>query len=501
MEIEHHNQRTGAVAATGLIIFAFALWLGLEAPRGTLWGTDDLLTAERTREMLITEPWVVHYNFHRSFEKPPLQYWLTCLTLSRFENRAFAVRIWPLVYGVCTAVALAWLAFLTKPGEPWLIPLSVALLVSGPLFSTESARGMLDIGLAFFTVLTIVFAELARKKPGWWTAVAIACWLGSLQKVPVPFLIWILIILVRLTNRDERARLRCDVYWLVGSILLAVGAMLIWPLLQFFKYGMQPGVLFQDEVVDWLGPEGLGRFPYFNVVIAMCLHPGGVCGFLSLIALFVTLLSKRERLPLAIREIALVTLAFLVLTIVSNFRDVRYVLPIFPGLCLLLAIAFFRFLKQPSPVRTWAMILLTVVLTAGFIHAKIHIGHRRRYLDDEKITAEKLGELQKPGTTTVLIKAVNVGSDLLYASFYLFHGNFKFPVTKMTKEEIRANPPKPPLVGAAVARDFPVVQEVYPNVQVQFTRAQFICWQVPASPSSSRSEQSAHDGRGPSHEK
>src|SRR6266581_8312819 len=181
-----YRQRAQAVAVTGFIILAFAVWLGLEAPRGIMSGTDELLTAERTREMLMTEPWVVHYNFHRSFEKPPLQYWLTSLTLPRFQNRAVAVRVWPLLYGVLTAIALGWLVFLVKPDEPWLIPLSVVILVSAPLFSTESARGLLDIGLTFFTLLTIVFAELARKNPAWWLAVAAACLLGSLQKIPLP---------------------------------------------------------------------------------------------------------------------------------------------------------------------------------------------------------------------------------------------------------------------------------------------------------------------------
>src|SRR5947209_2991617 len=153
-----YRQRRRAVGVAGLIVFAFAGWLALEIPKGILAQTDELLTAERTREMLMTEPWVVHYNFHRSFEKPPLQYWLTSLTLPRFQNRAVAVRIWPLVYSVLTAIALGWLVFLIEPDKPWLIPLSIAVLISSPLFSTESARGLLDVGLAFFTVLTIIFA-------------------------------------------------------------------------------------------------------------------------------------------------------------------------------------------------------------------------------------------------------------------------------------------------------------------------------------------------------
>lgn len=482
MEIQLQQQRRQAVTATILVIFGFALWLALEAPHGTMWGTDELLTAERSREMLVTgERAVVHYNFHRSFEKPPLQYWLTSFTLPRFENRAVAVRIWPLLYAVLTAAALAWLVFLIKPEEPWLVPLSVAILASSPLFSTEAARGLLDIGLAFFTILTIVFAELARKKPAWWIGVAVACWLGSLQKMPVPFLIWIIILITRLTNSEERANLRRGLSWLVPSLILAIGLMSIWPLLQIFKYEMPVWREYQTEVIEWLGPTELGRRPYFEIPISLSLHPGGLCGFLSLIALFVVLFSKKERPSRQVLEVALTTLGFLVLAIVSNFRHIRYVIPVVPLLCFLLALVLYRFLKRPAPVRTGAVLALITILTAGFVHANIHLEKRRRDVGDEKAIAEKLGELQQPGTSTVLVKAIIPGHDLMWDSFYLFHGNLRFPTTKLTVDQIRQDPPKPPLIGACIDRDFPVVKELYPNVEVVLARAQFICWQVPGS--------------------
>jgi 4-amino-4-deoxy-L-arabinose transferase-like glycosyltransferase len=474
-----HRERIRVVGVASLIVLAFAVWLGSEAPRGIVFGTDELLTAERSREMLMTEPWVVHYNFERSFEKPPLQYWLISLTLPRFDNRAIAVRIWPLVYGVLTAAALAWLAFLVRPDEPWLIPLAIALLISAPLFSAECARGLLDIGLAFFTVLTMVFAELARRNPKWWLAAAIACWLGSLQKTPLPFLIWVLILIVRLTNRDERANLRKVIGWLVGSLVLALALMSLWPLLQLLKYQMPVFSVFHEEVVVWLGPTELGRRPYFEIPIAMS-RIGGLCGFLSLLALFVILFSRKERPAAPVREIALVCLALIALLIVTNFRSVRYVTPIVPALSLLLALVFIRFLKQKTPVRNRAIVALAVALVAGFVQAEIKIASRHKNADDEKLVAEKLGELQQPGAKTILIKAVETGTDLMWDSFYLFHGKFRFPVTKLTVDEIRSNPPKPPVVGACVVRDFPVVKELYPNAQVQLARAQFVCWQVPA---------------------
>lgn len=472
-----HRRRASRLAT--LLIFLFVAWIGVQAPFGIMSGTDELLTAERTREMLMTGRWEVHYNFQPSFEKPPLQYWLTSLTLPRFQNRALAVRVWPLLYSALTLIAVAWLVRLVRPEEPWLVPLTLAILISAPLFSSESARGLLDIGLTLFTVLVFVFAELARKRSTWWMGAAAACWFGSLQKIPLPFLIWVLILLVRLTNRDDRAELRNGLGWLIGSLVLAIALMSTWPLFQFFKYHMPVGHLYHEEVVVWLGPAGLGQRPYFEVPMALSLA-GGLCGFLSLLAPFVILFSKKERPAAAIRDMAIVSITWIVLLILSNFRHQRYAIPVLPSLCFLLALVFYRFLKQPPPVRTRATVALVVLLIAGFVHGQIRINVQRRDVADEKMIAEKLGALQGPGIQTVLIKAIVPGHDLMWDSFYLFHGNFHFPVVKLTTDEIRAAPPKPPLIGAAVAGDFPVVQQLYPNVQIGLTRAQFICWRVPA---------------------
>lgn len=459
------------------VAFSIFGWLAFEIPKGTLAHTDELLTAERSREMLTSDPWVVHYNFQRSFEKPPLQYWLTALTLSQLDNRTLAVRVWPLLYGCLTMVALGWLVFLVQPNRPWLIPLSLAVLASSPLFSPEASRGFLDIGLTFFTISAILFAQLARNRPVWWLGVAAASWFGSLQKFPMPFLVWLLIILVRLTSRVERPKLRSG--WLVASMLLAFATMAIWPLIQITKYGMSPLRLFHEEVVVWTGSANLGARPYFAVLYGLSTI-GGACGLLSFPAAFFVLFSKTERSPIAVREISIVSLAVIGLTIVSNFRGVRYIVPIIPCLCFLLALVFYRFLERGPIIRLRTAAVLIVVLSAGFVQSAITIERRRKEVGAEKLIAEKLGEFQQAGMKTLLIKGETPGGDLLWDSFYLFHGNLRFPVQARTSEQIRRNPPEPPLIGVCVARDFPAIRQVYPNVQVAFSRAQFICWRVPS---------------------
>ena len=490
------EKRGWAIATAGLILAVVLIWLSLEIPKGTLVATDELLTAERTREMLSTGPWLVHFNFRPSFEKPPLQYWLTTLTLPRFENPSLAVRFWPLIYAALTAITLAWLVLVIEPDRPWLVPLSLAVLFSCPLFATQATRGLLDIGLAFFTTTTILFSELARKRPGWWLGVAMSCWLGSLQKNPLPFLVWLLVIAIRATSSAERPRLKSR--WLGLSLVLSVALMSAWPLLQLIRYHMPWWSVFHEEVIVWLGPAGLGTRSYFEIPIRMTIN-GGLCGLLALLAPFAILFSRKETISPAIREIALVGLIAIALAIVSNFRHIRYVIPIVPVLCFLIAFVFHWVLERRRRVRALTIAALAVVVVAGVIETKIEIDHLEgkddrndrinalipaltvpKDVTDEKLIAEKLGTLQSDGTKIVLVKAIKPGADLLWDSFYLFHGHLRSPVTKYTVDEIRANPPQPPLIGACVERDLPVLQQLYPNLRAEFVRAQFVCWEVAA---------------------
>ncbi len=296
------KQRENAIIAAALIIFCFISWLAIEIPKGILTDTDELLTAERSREMLLTTPWVVHFNFQKSFAKPPLQYWLT-LTLPRFENRTLAVRIWPLIYAVLSAITFACLVHVIAPDRPWLVPLTIAILVCCPLFSSEAGRALLDIGLAFFTTLVILFAQLARKHPAWW---------------------------IGLTQTE----------------------------MQFY-------------------------------------------------------------------------------------------------------------LRQRNAA-------------AKMVKGKTKVRVPEKNIADGKRVAEELGALQSEGTKIVLIKPVHPVGDLRYDSFFLFHGNLRFPVGKLTVDELRGAPPPPPVLGVCVAPDLPVVQEIYGNVQTQFARAQFVLWRVDA---------------------
>ncbi len=463
------------IAAMALLIGCVISWLSLEISKGLLTNTDELLTAERSREMLLLGRSSVHLNFELSFAKPPLQYWLTTLTMSKIDNREVAVRIWPLIFGGLTACALGWLAFLLDRNRPWLILVSVALLVSCPLFLTETSRALLDSGLMFFTTLTIIFAQLARKQPVWWLAVAAACWLSTLQKIPLGYLIWLLVLITRLASARERAALRSA--WLVAAILLSILAAAIWPLIQLTRYHCSIADAFgirEDPVLT--GPSRLGQRPYLEIPLHLSmLWLGG--GAFALLAPVVVLFLKKGRAQAAVAELSVLSLGVIVLAVLFNFRSARYILPIIPSLCLLLALVLLWLIEPRSAVRMAALTAALLFFAIGLVQAHIQIDNRRENVSDNLRIAEELGARQEAGIQILVIRP-ETGREVLYQLFYLFYGNLRFPLTKLSSQELGKALPSVPAMGVCAARDLPLLREKYGDVIIQRQCGEVIFWRV-----------------------
>ena len=100
------------------LVFVGLLWPKIDA--GTLWHHDELLTANRAREMVVRgDPGTLTLNFTPDFRKPPLQ----ILAVRRSPLRALpgrpelAVRLPSLLGGAACLLALAWLARAAYPDD------------------------------------------------------------------------------------------------------------------------------------------------------------------------------------------------------------------------------------------------------------------------------------------------------------------------------------------------------------------------------------------------
>jgi 4-amino-4-deoxy-L-arabinose transferase-like glycosyltransferase len=460
------------IATAGLLIVCVIGWLACQIPKGILTNTDELLTAERSREMLLSGRDTVRFNFEQSFAKPPLQYWLTTISLSHLEDRELAVRIWPFIFGSLTAIATGLLAYLLKPNRPWFIPLSIAVLLSCPLFLTEISRGLLDAGLMFFTTIAICFAQLARKQPAWWIGVAIACGLGALQKVPLIFLVWLIIVLARASSKDERRTLKSG--WLIGSALLALALAAIWPLIQFVQVHAQTADVARVGPLQYVLHE-LSRRPYFEIPLRMSiLWIGG--GTLALLAPIIILV-RRKKSDWSEVEMSILCLSIAVLAIVFNFRSVRYLVPIIPCFCLLLAFLLQWLFEQPRrAVRLTAITIALLLFAIDSGEGGWLILNRGKDALDRQQIAEELGARQRLDTATVLVPSHDGGKPY-YDSFYLFYGKLRFPIVTRSVDQLREGPLPRPVVGVCDSDDFASIQQIYPDATVRATRGKFVCWE------------------------
>lgn len=467
------GRRFLAIVATGFIISCVVSWLFFLVQEGFLISKDEFITAERSREMLLLGRGAVRDNFEVSVVKPPLQYWLTTLTLPRFKRPQTAVRIWPLLFGTLTAIATGWLVYLIEPKQPWLIPLSVGLLLTGPLFLMETTSGRLDTGLTLFTTFSIVFAQLARGKPKWWLGVAIVCWLGTLLKIPLVALIWFIIIIVRYFSPSQRATLRTP--WLPLSVLLALLLMAIWPLIQMAAHDIPLSEVFRfDEARLLVGPSRLGSKPFLEVPFRLITT--WPCGSVALLAAVAVHFGRNKNSRPAVVEISIVTLTLLLLIVLFGFRNGRYLMPLLPGFCVLLAPFLSWLWERRRPVTSFVLLFVAVSSLLGPEIGRRIVEGRRQDYSQQKLIAEKLGALQQGEGRQIVILEPNKG--VLPEQFYLFYGNLRDPVETWSVAKMRETRPVRSAIGVCNIRDFAAVRENYHDVTIELAQGQFICWRA-----------------------
>jgi len=467
------GRRFLAIVATGFIISCVVSWLFFLVQEGFLISKDEFITAERSREMLLLGRGAVRDNFEVSVVKPPLQYWLTTLTLPRSKRPQTAVRIWPLLFGTLTAIATGWLAYLIEPKQPWLMPLGVGLLLTCPLFLMETTSGRLDTGLTLFTTLSIVFAQLARGKPKWWLGVAIVCWLGTLLKIPLVVLIWFIIIIVRYFSPSQRATLRTA--WLPLSVLLALLLMAIWPLIQMAAHHVPLSEVFRfDEASLLVGPSRLGSKPFLEVPFRLITT--WPCGSVALFAAVAVHFGRNKDSRPAVVEISIVTLTLLLLIVLFGFRNGRYLMPLLPGFCVLLAPFLFWLWEKRRPVTLFVLLFVAVSSLLGPEIGRRIVEGRRQDYSQQKLIAEKLGTLQQGEGRQIVILEPNKG--VLPEQFYLFYGNLRGPVETWSVAKMRETRPARSAIGVCNIRNFAAVRENYHDVTIELAQGQFICWRA-----------------------
>ncbi len=159
--------------------------------RPALWEPDEGRYAEIGREMLVSGDYVTPRNdWVRYFEKPPLMYWATALSMAALGKSEFAARLPVALFSIGQVVVTAALAeaMFGAAAGLW----AAACLATSPLFFGFARFLTLDPALAFFiTAALAAFWAWARRADrdaapaGWLLVAALALALGTLTKGPV----------------------------------------------------------------------------------------------------------------------------------------------------------------------------------------------------------------------------------------------------------------------------------------------------------------------------
>jgi 4-amino-4-deoxy-L-arabinose transferase-like glycosyltransferase len=335
----------------GLAIYYWGL-----LPVGHIQQGDEYITLDRVHSFLIrNDYWTVFSYNQPSFNKPPLQYWISAYLIQEGADLEFSLRFPSLLFGVLTLINAGILAYLIYPANPWVAPAAIALLAGSSSFWRSNISAMLDSGAMLFCTLAITSCLLAFSRPRWWYLVAMAVALGALQKAPVPLLFVVAMVLIAFVSKGhDQNNLRTA--FLNRHFFIATGlafaAVLLWPALQWVQFG--PASFHQayvNQIVERFSPFGNvgGRRRGWDTVLLSGEQLLRIPAIASLLAL-----------PWVLRRFDLLSLPllwiiFAITTLfASGYISPRYSLVFMPLLMAALAVVLIKFL----PGRVWPVLVI-----------------------------------------------------------------------------------------------------------------------------------------------
>ena len=146
---------------------------------------DEGRYAEIAREMLVSHQWLIpKLNAIPYFEKPPLQYWATAISLKIFGVHPFAVRFWTGLLGFLT---IPWIRFVgNRLFGPERGTLAAWVLLGSWYFVGLGHISTLDMGVTFWMTIALgaflIHQSDEKKKSPWMLVTWLAVGLGFMSK-------------------------------------------------------------------------------------------------------------------------------------------------------------------------------------------------------------------------------------------------------------------------------------------------------------------------------
>jgi 4-amino-4-deoxy-L-arabinose transferase-like glycosyltransferase len=373
--------------------------------RPALWEPDEGRYAEIAREMVLAHDYVTpRDDWVRYFEKPPLSYWATALSVRLLGANEFAVRLPAALSSAAEVVATAALGEAMLGAAAGLAAAMVLALC--PLVFGFARFATLDPALAFFITAALGAFWSAARAPGfdstagrrWFLLSAALAAAGTLTKGPVALVLtgavgfaWML--------AQGRAREMLRMPWL-GAIAIYAAIAAPWFVLaarrnpEFLRF-----FFIHEHVERYLANAEHGWGPYFFVAVTIagtwpwiCFVPMGIRELMR------SRDCKGETARSELRPDARGTLAYMLwwFGIIFVFFSIprsklgSYILPAIPPLAIVAAYALCRLPRlEVSGLRKLfgAIALLNLAATAAVAIALTHFASQAEPVADDALAA------------------------------------------------------------------------------------------------------------------
>jgi 4-amino-4-deoxy-L-arabinose transferase-like glycosyltransferase len=291
------NRHILLLVILGLAIAPYFIKLGASS----LWDANEAFYAQTPREMINSGDYLnPSFNFKPRFNKPPLCYWVVAGSYKIFGVSEASERL-PLALGalimLATAFLLGRLAHSTEAGL-----LAAIALATLPRFVMFSRRIIIDVYIAMFMGLTLLWFALAERYPErrrlFLTLMYVSVGLGILTKGPVAAVLPAIAFTIYLALTRQLKK--------IGRMMLPVGLLIVaaivlpWYVAVYFEHGFGyiKSFILQDNISRYTEPVWGPRRSYFFYIPVMLgdLFPWSFYLFFSLaVAAVLSIATFRRR--------------------------------------------------------------------------------------------------------------------------------------------------------------------------------------------------------------
>lgn len=316
---------------------------------GDLSGFDDAVYAHEGKTMLLTgDWWNVRLNGQFDFDKPPLFIWLEAFSMLFFGINDFAARFPAALLGWGTILLVYFIAR-ELSAEYWLPVLAMFSLLTTEYFMKWAMHAMTDVPFAFCFALAVFAYLKARRQPRYLLLCGLALAAGIMIR-SILGLIPLGVLLAHLAVTRRASGWRSKWSWL--GLALALGLPLLWFGAQYRTHGAQFLALhFSYTAENLSGPQAGGWARIFGGGLEYLVQMAKSCWlWLPLMAAGFALQTKAaiSGKDQAARLLLLWVLGVIVPFSLIQNRWLRYLLPAFPALSILAAVALNRLLAALS---------------------------------------------------------------------------------------------------------------------------------------------------------